>query len=74
MTPPRSIAASLTGPHITSFAPRIEITPDRHGDLPALLVDPIDNRGRRIEGLWMLDGAGNPTSSAVYRWVETRHR
>lgn len=74
MTPTRSIAASLTGPHIPRFAPRIELTPDRHGDLPALLVDPIDNRGRRIEGLWMLDGAPRSASDAVYRWVETRQR
>jgi hypothetical protein len=72
MTPTRSIAASLTGPHISRFAPRVDLTPDRHGDLPALLVDPIDNRGRRIEGLWMLDGAGVAAAGAVYRWVETR--
>lgn len=72
MNSTRPIVASLAAPHLSRFAPTIDIQADRYGDLPALLVDPIDTRGRRIEGLWLLEGDLSPSTVAVYRWIESR--
>ncbi|GAB3121012.1 hypothetical protein HNR05_001375 [Leifsonia psychrotolerans] len=67
-----TVVASLAGPHIPRFAPQIDIRPDRFGELPALLVNPIDNRGRKIEGLWLIEGSQHSVKGPVYRWIEPR--
>ena len=67
-----SVAAALRGPHLTTYPPRIILVPDRFGDLPALLVDPVDQRGRTVSGMWLLAVQPRRRVDAVYEWVETR--
>lgn len=45
---------------------------DRFGDLPALLVDPVDQRGRTVSGMWLLAVQPRSQAEAIYEWVETR--
>lgn len=68
----RMIAAALRGPHLNKYPPRIMLVPDRHGDLPALLVDPVDQRGRTVSGMWLLATHPPRSTEATYEWVETR--
>lgn len=69
---PKPIVAALRGPHITHHPPRIVITPDRNGDLPALLVDPVDHQGRTVSGMWLISDPRRIPGETYYDWVESR--
>ncbi len=49
---------------------------NRRGQLPAVLVDPVDCTGRVIRGLWLCDSVDDGDDGTTYRrvkWVMWRH-
>jgi hypothetical protein len=45
---------------------------NRHGQLPAVIVDPRDNRGRVISATWLGDSKDGPLHGSVYQPVQVR--
>jgi hypothetical protein len=42
---------------------------NRHGQMPTVLVDPRDDRGRVIAGIWLGDSEDRQADSRLYRLV-----
>jgi hypothetical protein len=59
------IAATLNRAQDSESA-TVLLTPNRHGQLPTVLVDPRDSNGNTLAGLWLGDGSGG----TVYEWTE----
>jgi len=51
------------GSHIGSMGVR----PNRHGQLPALIVDPRDSTGREFLGMWLGDVQDRRSDGTAYR-------
>jgi hypothetical protein len=45
---------------------------NQHGQLPAVLVDPRDTRGRVISGTWLGDSKDHRMDGSVYKPVQVR--
>lgn len=59
------IAATLNRAQDSESA-TVLLSPNRHGQLPTVLVDPRDSDGNIQAGLWLGDGSGG----TVYEWTE----
>lgn len=62
-----TMAAMLHWPGMdrVGVGPNIAVVVDADGNPPAVLVDPYDAEGRRVEGTWELDGVNEARTAAV---------
>jgi hypothetical protein len=44
----------------------IPVHVNRHGQLPAVLVDPVDSDGLVVQGMWLGDDLGDRTDGTSY--------
>ncbi|TFC49695.1 hypothetical protein E3T26_06570 [Cryobacterium sp. TMT1-21] len=60
-----TITVTLNHP-VTSGRSTVILKVNRHEQLPAVLVDPLDHEGKVIAGMWLADGHGG----TVYELTE----
>ncbi|MGO4690027.1 hypothetical protein [Glaciibacter sp. 2TAF33] len=64
-------AVTLHGPESPKPSTTTVLVPqNQHGQLPAVLVNPIDSRGRVVPGVWLGENTDRAADGAVYRWVK----
>ena len=44
----------------------VVVSSNQHGQLPAVLVDPIDRNGRVVSGMWLGDALGDRADGTSY--------
>lgn len=66
MKSPRCISVTLN--HVNALTPSavVLVNANRHGQLPAVLVDPVDSQGRVRAGTWLGDDLGDRTDGTSY--------
>ncbi|GEM_PF-4242849 len=63
-----SLKVSVTLHQVDASKPPavILVNMNRHGQLPAVLVDPLDRDGRVVQGMWLGDDLGDRTDGTSY--------
>lgn len=63
-----SLKVSVTLHQVDASKPPavILLNANRHGQLPAVLVDPVDGDGRVVQGMWLGDDLGDRTDGTSY--------
>jgi hypothetical protein len=63
-----SLGISVTLHHADASEPPavVLVYSNQHGELPAVLVDPVDRDGRIARGMWLSDSLGDRTDSTSY--------
>lgn len=59
---------ALDGTRLGMMAVRV----NRHGEVPALIVDPRDSEGRVMPGLWLCEMFGRVMDGTTYRQITSQ--
>jgi hypothetical protein len=65
----RKILVTLQQPELFRRSRKVLVTPDRDGQLPTRIIDPVDRKGRVIPGEWTEPVRVLDAECVSYRWA-----
>ena len=71
-----SLPVTLTLHHADASQPPavVVVSSNQHGQLPAVLVDPVDHNGRVVSGRWLGDALGDRADGTSYLQLHPQFR
>jgi hypothetical protein len=69
MRPVTRRVVTLRGPGSEGTA-TVVVPQNQHGQLPSVLIDPVDSGGRVVPGVWLGDSKDRASDGTVYEWLK----